>query len=218
MKKYNFINLMGLSFGRLTVIDRVENDKDGNSRWLCKCECGKQKVILGRSLRKGATKSCGCLLSEASKKRMSALLTKHGMAGSKLYRVYSAMRERCEKPSSPEYHRYGGRGITVCEEWKKSRASFFEWAVQNGYKEGLQIDRINNDGNYEPSNCRWVTNIENCNNTSRNIFLEYNGERHTLSEWARIRSIPVSTLYTRYHTGKTPAEILKKEKKNGTDS
>lgn len=209
MNNPNVVDMTDLVFGRLTVIKRTENDKQGNAMWLCKCECGKEKIVLGHSLRQRKTNSCGCLLSESSRNRMKNLLTKHGMASTKLYRVYSSMRERCEKTSCSEYHRYGGRGITVCDEWKNDRNSFFKWALENGYKEGLQIDRSDNDGNYEPSNCKWVTPLENCNNTSKNVFLEWNGERHTLSEWARITGINVSTIYSRRKAGKTPAEILK---------
>ena len=209
MNNSNVVNMTGMVFGRLTVIERVENDNQGNARWLCQCECGNKKIVRGGSLRQGRIRSCGCLLAESSKKRMTTLLTKHGLAGSKLYRVYCAMCERCEKPSCSEYHRYGGRGIKVCDEWLHDRNSFFEWAMKNGYKEGLQIDRINNDGNYEPSNCRWVTQIENCNNTSKNVFLEHNNERHTLSEWSRLLGINRSTIYSRYKAGKSPAEILK---------
>lgn len=212
MNNPNIVNLKGQEFGRLIVLQRAENDKQGNAQWLCQCVCGNKKVVRGRALRTGRTKSCGCLLSESSKERMTRLSTKHGMASTKLYRVYLSMRERCEKPSCSEYYRYGGRGIRVCDEWKNDRNSFFEWALKNGYKEGLQIDREDNDGDYEPSNCRWVTQIENCNNTSRNVFIEHNGEIHTLSEWSRILKINRSTIYSRHRAGKTPAEILNKKK------
>lgn len=210
MNNPNFVNLTGQKYGRLTVLERAENDKQGNAQWLCQCICGNKKVIRGKALRTGRTSSCGCLLSESSKRRMTSLMTKHGMAGSKLYSVYCSMRERCEKPSCPEYYRYGGRGISVCNEWKEDRSLFFEWAFKNGYKEGLQIDRKNNDGDYSPENCRWVTRIENLNNTSRNVFLEYNGETHTLAEWSRLLGINRSTIYNRRRLGKTPDEILKK--------
>ncbi len=209
MNNPNVVDMTGLTFGRLTVLKRVENDKQGNAMWLCQCVCGKTKKLRGGTLRQGKTKSCGCLLSEASKKRMTKLCTKHGMSATKLYRVYSSMRERCEKPSCPEYKNYGGRGITVCKEWKHDRNSFFEWALNNGYKQGLEIDRIDVNGNYEPSNCRWVTRVENCNNKRNNIFLEYKGEKHTLSEWARLTGIRKNTIYSRYYSGKKPEEILK---------
>lgn len=169
MNNPNVVNMTGQIFGRLTVLQRAENDKQGNAQWLCQCSCGNKKVVRGRALRTRKTLSCGCLLSESSKERMTKLLTKHGMASTKLYRVYSSMRERCEKPSCTEFHRYGGRGIAVCDEWRNDRNSFFEWALNNGYKEGLQIDRENNDGNYEPSNCRWVLPIDNGRNTSKCI-------------------------------------------------
>ena len=145
---------------------------------------------------------------------MTALLTKHGMAGSKLYRVYCSMRERCEKPSNSEYHRYGGRGISVCAEWKNNKTAFFEWAMKNGYKEGLQIDRINNDGNYEPSNCRWATRKEQANNRRIRVdvkIISFDGESHTLTEWSKITGLSYWQIYRRYKAGKTPAEILERK-------
>ena len=221
MARYNFNDLTGQRFGRLTVVERAENYKDGSARWHCLCDCGNMTTVHAHALKQGRIKSCGCLLAESSKKRMAQLMRKHGMSASKLYRVYTAMRERCEKPTCAEYHRYGGRGITVCEEWRNNRNAFFEWAMASGYKEGLQIDRINNDGNYCPENCRWVTLKQNCNNTSINVFLEHNGEIHTLSEWSNLLGINRSTIYSRHRAGKTPAEILskthlEKEKKHGT--
>lgn len=162
------IDITGKRYGRLVVIKQVESDKQQNAQWLCQCDCGKQKIIRGKFLRSGKITSCGCILSEASKDRMTKLLTKHGMSSTKLYKVFISMHERCEKHSSNSYHRYGGRGIKICDEWKRFEP-FYEWAMANGYKEGLQIDRINNDGNYEPSNCRWVTLKDNARNTSKCI-------------------------------------------------
>ena len=140
MNNPNVVNMTGRTYGRLTVLERSDNDKRGNAMWLCKCECGNVKAILGGSLRQGSTRSCGCMLSELSKRRMTELLTKHGFSGKKLYSVYRAMRERCEKQTCKSYGNYGGRGISVCDEWKNDRALFFEWALKNGYQEGLQID------------------------------------------------------------------------------
>ena len=104
----------------------------------------------------------------------------------KLYAVWSCMKQRCYNPKNKRWNRYGGRGIKICEEWKNSFESFREWALSHGYSEGLTIDRINNDGNYEPDNCRWATYKEQNNNYSGNVIIEYNGERHTVTQWAEL--------------------------------
>ena len=119
------------------------------------------------------------------------------------------MIQRCTNPNRESYRQYGGRGIAVCEEWAQSFESFYVWAISNGYGDNLQIDRIDNDGNYTPENCRWVTPVENMGNTSRNIHLTFRGETHTLSEWARITGINNETLRETYPAGKSPEEILK---------
>lgn len=217
MNNPNIVNMIGRTYGRLTVLERSVNDKQGNAQWICKCECGKLKVVRGRSLRQGRVRSCGCLLAESSKERMTAMLTKHSLSGSKLYRVYASMRERCENPSCKSFQNYGGRGIAVCDEWRMQRESFLHWAMQNGYEEGLQIDRINVNGDYCPENCRWVTPQQNMNNVRKNICFEYNGESHTVAEWARIAGLSYSTVYDRYKAGKSPAEILKRRKAYGDE-
>ena len=120
---------------------------------------------------------------------------------SSLYRVFNAMIERCSKPNVKNYHNYGGRGIKVCDEWIGNYQAFCDWALDNGYKKGLQIDRIDNNGNYEPSNCRWVTPKQNSNNTRFNTLLTYNGETHTMTEWAEITGINLTTLSSRINRG-----------------
>ena len=207
MSNEYFIDLTGQRFGRLVVLERAENDKRGNAKWLCQCDCGNKKIIMGQSLRAGKTRSCGCLLSECSKIRLSNIATKHGYSGTKIYGVYRAMVERCTKPQNKSFKNYGGRGIAVCDEWLKDRERFFNWAMANGYKEGLQIDRIDVNGNYCPENCRFATNKVNANNLRKNIKLEFGGETHTLSEWAEITGISYITIYQRFKEGKPAAEI-----------
>lgn len=166
-KKYK--DHMGERFGRLVVIGRATNDSSGNAMWNCICDCGHETTVLGRSLRRGATRSCGCFLSESSKKRMSKIMRKHGLSHTPLYRVWASMKERCNSEDCKGYKNYGARGIKVCSEWEEDFQVFYDWAIANGYAEGLEIDRIDNDGDYSPINCRFITPKANCRNQRRNV-------------------------------------------------
>lgn len=196
------IDLTGRNFGRLTVIERVENDARRNSRWLCRCECGKEKIVLGYSLKNGNTTSCGCYARVLSSERLKKdnYQTKHGKRNTRLYRIYAHMKERCYNENAIRYDRYGARGITVCDEWlnaKNGFANFYDWAMSNGYKDNLTIDRINNDGNYEPSNCRWIDKKEQMSNYSRNHLITYEGKTQTISQWADEYKINRDKFYAR---------------------
>ena len=157
------IDLTGQRFGRLTVIERAYVDKDKFIRWKCQCDCGQICYVRGYPMRQGTIRSCGCLEKENLKK-LSQRHT-HGYSKLPVYRVWKEMRKRCSNPNDKRYKRYGGRGIKVCDEWQSAQA-FVEWAFANGYKHGLTIDRIDNDGDYCPTNCRWVTAKANSRNTS----------------------------------------------------
>lgn len=124
---------------------------------------------------------------------------KHGMKGTRLYRIWQAMKTRCFNPNFPRFNDYGGRGISVCDEWKDDFQAFHCWSILNGYQENLTIDRIDNDGNYEPINCRWTTNEVQANNSRQCNFIEFNGETHNLTEWAEILNIPRYVLSNRIH-------------------
>lgn len=126
----------------------------------------------------------------------------------KLYNVWCGMKSRCNNTNNTRYSSYGGRGIKVCDEWNGDFIKFQKWALENGYKEGLQLDRIDNDGNYEPSNCRWATRLLQMNNNRHNKFIEYNGEKHTIAEWARIKSLPQNLLVYRLLEGWTVKEAI----------
>ena len=144
-------DFVGQKIGRLFVVERVANrGKSKRAQWRCVCECGREVVIRGDHLQWGAIKSCGCLRSDTTRERN----TTHGKCHENVYSVWKTMRQRCTKPNSTNYARYGGRSIHVCNEWKSDFMAFYTWSMENGYVEGLTIDRIDNDGNYEPTNCR----------------------------------------------------------------
>lgn len=155
-----FIDLTGQKFGRLAVIQRAENGKGNNARFKCACDCGRETITLATHLRSGHSTSCGCLAFE----KMQEASIKHGMSKTPLHNIWKEMRARCERSSHARFSRYGGRGIKVFEAWSDYQV-FFEY-VSPTYKRGMQLDRINNDGNYEPGNVRWVDCSKNVRNSS----------------------------------------------------
>lgn len=195
------IDLTGKEFGRILVLSRAVTRAKKGTRWKCKCTCGTIFFARSWNLRKGNTTSCGCYSAE--------LKFKHGRHPKKLYAVWHHMKDRCFNPNNSRYHRYGGRGITICPEWRYDFAVFREWALTHGYQEGLTIDRIDNDGNYQPENCRWITNLEQQNNKANSRLITAHGETHTIAEWARILNIDPRTLHHRFARGKSPEEIVK---------
>jgi hypothetical protein len=193
-------DLTGMTFGRLTVIERAGRDKQGNAQWLCRCDCGNEKILRSRHLLCGVTTSCGC-------DACIGVIT-HGGSYSRLYRILRGMKTRTNNPNVKDYPRYGGRGIKVCDEWKNDFAAFRDWAMANGYDDRLSIDRIDNDGNYEPSNCRWVDSKAQNNNRRDNCFLTVNGVTHTATEWSRILGIHIRTIRDRLKRSWAPERVL----------
>lgn len=187
-------NLIGLKFGKLLVLERVDdyirpNDHKGRPRYKCLCECGKITYVIGTSLTYGVTKSCGC--------NMGKNLLKHGFAHKeKLYNVWENIKARCK---NNKY--YGGRGIKICDEWKNDYTAFRNWAINNGYNENLTIDRIDVNGNYEPNNCRWVDIFVQANNKRNNVYLTYKNETKTVHQWEEIVGIKAATIKRRLQLG-----------------
>jgi len=200
----NFKDLSGQRFGRLAVIERAGNIGEHPVKWLCKCDCGNEKAIDGNSLRMGKTKSCGCFLSETVRKRKMV----HGFYGERLYNIWQHMKDRCYYPRNDNYKNYGGRGISVCDEWKENYSAFKEWALNNGYSDSLTIDRKNNDGNYEPGNCRWATIDTQSNNKQNTVYITINGETHNLKEWSELSNIPRIIIYGRFKRGWSEDRLL----------
>lgn len=190
--------ITGKKFERLTVIKRVENSKSGQTRWLCRCDCGNETIVWGGHLRSGHTKSCGCLNKETCAKIPHK--AKHGLHGIRLYKIWNGMKNRTSPNQKASFKHYSGRGITICEEWKEF-LPFYNWAINNGYKDNLTIDRIDVNGNYEPNNCRWITLKEQQNNKRNNVFVEHNGERHTLAEWEEKLNMNKGLLKNRLRRG-----------------
>ena len=179
-------NLVGMKFGKLTVIGFCYMGSKGHSYWLCQCECGNYKVVRGSHLKSGNVKTCGCIAPRKT----------HGMSKTRIYNIWSKMLQRCYLKSNHAYSRYGGRGIIVCKEWHKFEP-FYDWSIKHGYSGSLSIDRINNDGNYEPSNCRWATPKQQANNTRKNRLITFDGRTKTMIQWAREKGIKQSTLSMR---------------------
>lgn len=205
-------DLTGQRFGKLVARSIVGQDKHKNVIWLCDCDCGRTHEVVSRALVNGSVKSCGCIgHGEFRNKRHE----KHGGSNERLYRVWGCMLNRCYDSNRSEYQNYGGRGIEVCDEWRNSYATFRSWAYSNGYDPSLSgrdcsLDRIDTNGNYEPSNCRWVTMLEQSRNKRETVWLNYRGRLITIPEAEGINGIARKTIYSRIHSGWSVEDAIEK--------
>lgn len=258
------IDLSGHRFGSLTAIRIVEHGgKHKPVKWLCKCDCGKEKIVDSQLLRQGIMKDCGCHVTERlTGKRFGKLLvlgptdkrmgsnivweckcdcgnityvstcnlmakkhftgscgcmrieksTKHGLSKTKIYKAMIAIRDRCNNPNCKHYDGYGGRGITLCEEWSGEHGfeNFYNWSISHGYEDGLTIDRIDNNKGYSPDNCRWVTQKVQMNNRRGCRFVTIDGETHSLTEWSEIKGICIGTVRDRLKKGWSEYDAITK--------
>lgn len=194
---YQFIEMTGKEFGRLTVVCR-DGLLNGKPAWKCRCACGGEATIQGKSLRSGLTLSCGCLQKESVIKRNLI----HGLTDHPLSEIWNGMVKRCTNPKCKAWKYYGGRGISVCEHWR-TFINFYNDMVPS-WSPGLEIDRENVNGNYEPSNCRWVTRKVQANNKRSNKTITFNGETLTYSEWDDKLGRHPNTTGERVRRGMTP--------------
>lgn len=190
------IDLSGKKFSRLTAICPSGKDKHRNVLWRCLCECGRETVVSATALKRGKTKSCGCLKAEILMKRNRT----HSLSGTHIYKVWAGIKQRCENEKNKRYKDYGGRGIRLCNEWKRFEP-FYSWAIKEGYKPGLDIDRIDNNSGYSPQNCRFVTRRENCLNKRDNVYVYAFGRKKTISEWQDETGLPRNVIQKRIKRG-----------------
>lgn len=191
-------SLIGNKFNMLTITSYKKKGKNNCNYFVCLCDCGKTTEIRANHLFNDNQISCGCIRTKY----------KDSKVGYAIYDTWNRMMHRCYDIKHHKYPRYGARGIVLCDEWKNDYYSFYNWSINNGFKLGLSIDRINNEGNYEPSNCRWATRKQQMNNTSRNRYLTYNNQTHTMAEWSDILNINYGTISSRLHRGKPISEVL----------
>lgn len=194
---------MGDKFGRMTVVEFVGKSKNGSTLVQCRCDCGKTKIVRLCNLISGATKSCGCIANEflIQRNKNNKYASTHLKSKTRIYRIWEDIKQRCYNKKQANYKWYGAKGISMCVEWKDSFENFCAWALLNGYNEQLTIDRIDANGNYEPSNCRWVTSREQARNKSSNIYVTINGETKVLKDWCETYCISYATVQTRIRGG-----------------
>lgn len=195
------LDLVGKRFGSLLVIERRGSDEKGQSLWLCRCDCGTEKIVRGHDL-KGGTKSCGC------SRRYNTGLYQHGLSHTRIHSIWRSIKDRCYNPKNRHYKHYGGRGISVCDEWKDNFIPFYNWSLENGYEENLTIDRIDVNAGYYPGNCRWVSVETQANNKRNNKVFTLNGKTLTISQWSKETGVKYGDIQNRLNYGYSFEEAI----------
>lgn len=205
-----FKDLTGMRFGKLTVLEYTnKRNLNRNILWRCLCDCGNEIYVATSCLNSGHTKSCGCGKNNfVEMGKIGGKFGKHHLSRTRLYKCYNHMINRCHNSSNIQYKDYGGRGIKVCEEWKNDFISFYNWAMSNGYKDDLTIDRIDVNGNYEPSNCRWVNKYLQANNKRNNVYIACNNETLTIAQWSNRLNINYWNIRRKIQKGWTIQQII----------
>lgn len=208
-KRKSISEYIGQKYNYLTILEEVPTKKNELRKVLCKCECGNEKVYFLSNVIRGTTKSCGCYQKAYLREKQ----TSHGSSNTRLYNVWINIKERCYNPNNTSFNDYGGRGIAVCNEWLNDFTLFEKWAYENGYDKNADylqctLDRQDVNGNYCPENCRWVTAAQQSVNKRNNKWFTYDGEKHTISEWAKIKNLKYVTLFTRLKKGWTIEDAL----------
>lgn len=196
-------DITGYKFNGCTVISRASN-KGKYTAWNCICRCGNQFIARSGDIKSGNTKSCGCYCKEISGDKART----HGKRETRLYTIWSNMKSRCINTNNVNYKNYGGKGITICNSWMNSFENFYKWAIKNGYKDNLTIDRIDNNDDYKPENCRWADYKSQERNRTNNHVITYNGRTLSMAEWAEITGIPYKTLWKRIKDGWSAEKAL----------
>lgn len=207
-KRVNDADYIGKTFNFFTVleVEQPTGVKGIERHTVCKCICGQIRRLRFSELRNGRRQSCGCMKNHLISKNKSP---RGGMGRHKLHGVYRLMVDRCHDSRSEFYYNYGGRGINVCQEWLNDRYSFIYWALENGWESGLQIDRIDNDSGYSPSNCRFVTPQVNSLNRRNTVRIKIQGILMTLPDLSKMHGIPYKTLHYRYSKGYSNENLIK---------
>lgn len=210
MTAWNFKDLTGMKFGRLTVIERAEN-RNNRVHWNCICECGNTCSVMSKHLISGHTRSCGCLNNFFNRAGT------HKMTNTAIYQTWSDIKKRCFNPNCECFKNYGGRGITICDEWKNNFVAFYDYVskLEHFGEEGYTLDRIDNNGNYEPNNLRWANWKTQCGNTRRNHFVEYNGEKILITHAAAQIGISATALRARIKKGDTGERLFRPAEHSG---
>lgn len=203
-------DMTDMKVGFCHVVSYAGLDKERRALWKCICDCGNAFIARGKDLRNGSTKSCGCFKTRVAKRNGNNNKT-HGETKTRLYNIWRGIKKRCLLPNDTSYEWYGAKGITICDEWLESYEVFREWALKNGYEDNLSIDRVDNNGNYEPSNCRWITMKEQENNRTNNVVVEFRGYERTLAQIAEELGESREMIWYRYRNGisfETPKKLV----------